>query len=84
MKEHFDRLQVVARVTYYLGWITLLLGALIHFNIGRPLFVSLNVSKRNMFELSVMLFVICLASGVRALVAARDVVPVPVRKQVAA
>ncbi|HTF44741.1 MAG TPA: hypothetical protein VK641_12615 [Terriglobales bacterium] len=81
---HSDRLQLVARATYYLGWMTLLLGGLIHFNIGRSLFTALNLSKRNLFEVSVVLFVICLASGVRALVAAGNVVPVVSRKQVAA
>jgi hypothetical protein len=81
---HVDRLQLVARTTYYLGWITLLLGGLIHFNIGRSFFVALNLSKRNLFEVSVVLFVICLASGVRALLAAGHEVPVVARKQVAA
>jgi hypothetical protein len=83
---HSDRLQLVARATYYLGWITMLLGGLIHFNIGRSFFVALNLSKRNLFEVSVVLFVICLASGVRALAAAGNVVPVEAnsRKQVAA
>jgi uncharacterized protein YybS (DUF2232 family) len=83
---HSDRLQFVARATYYLGWITLLLGGLIHFNIGTSLFAALHLSKRNLFEVSVVLFVICLASGVRALIAAGNVVPVGAntRKQVAA
>ncbi len=87
--SHSDRLQLAARITYYLGWISLLLGGLIHFNIGKSLFVALHLSKRNLFEVSVVLFVICLASGVRALVAAGNVtashqVPVAPRKQVAA
>jgi hypothetical protein len=83
---HSDRLQLVARATYYLGWVTLLLGGLIHFNVGTSLFATLHLSKRNLFEVSVVLFVICLASGVRALVAAGNVVPVAAntRKQVAA
>ncbi len=82
--SHFDRLQLVARVTYYLGWISLLLGGLEHLNIGRPIFLALHLSKRNLFEVSVVLFVICLASGVRALIVAGQVLPVGVRKQVAA
>jgi hypothetical protein len=64
---HFTRLQLVGRVTYYLGWITLLLGGLVHLNIGRPLFLALSLTKRNLFELSVVLFVICMASQLRAL-----------------
>jgi hypothetical protein len=74
--DHFNRLQLAARVTYYLGWISLLLGGLIHFNVGRSFFVALNLSKRNLFEVSVVLFVICLASGVRAFIAADKQVPV--------
>jgi hypothetical protein len=81
---HSDRLQLAARATYYLGWITLLLGGLIHFNIGRSFFIALNVTKRNLFEVSVVMFVICLASGVRALNTAGNVVPVVARKQIAA
>ena len=82
---HSDRLQLVARSTYYLGWITLLLGGLIHFKILKSLFIILSLSKRNLFEISVVLFVISLASGVRALLAAgNNAVPVVTRKQVAA
>ncbi len=87
--RHADRLQFVARVTYYLGWISLLLGGLLHFHIGKSLFAALNLTKRNLFEVSVVLFVICLASGIRALIAAGSIpadnqVPVAPRKQVAA
>lgn len=64
---HFARLQLVGRVTYYLGWITLLCGGLVHLNVARSLFVSVNLTKRNLFEVSVMLFVICMASQLRAL-----------------
>jgi hypothetical protein len=81
---HFGRLQLVARVTYYLGWISLLLGGLVHLNVGKSLFVVVHLSKRNLFEVSLVLFVICLASGVRALIAAGQEVPVVARKQVAA
>jgi hypothetical protein len=64
---HFARLQLVGRITYYLGWITLLCGGVVHMNIARPLFMSLSLTKRNLFEISVMLFVICMASQLRAL-----------------
>ena len=64
---HFARLQLVGRVSYYLGWITLLSGALVHLNIARSLFASLSLTKRNLLEVSVMLFVICMASQLRAL-----------------
>jgi hypothetical protein len=64
---HFDRLQLVGRVSYYLGWISLLCGGLVHLNLGRALFTSLSVNKRNLFEVSLMLFIICMASQLRAL-----------------
>jgi hypothetical protein len=64
---HFARLQLVGRVTYYLGWVSLLCGGLLHLNIGRSLFTALSMNKRNLFEVSVMLFLICMASQLRAL-----------------
>jgi len=64
---HFARLQLVGRITYYLGWIALLSGAIVHMNIARPLFLSLSLSQRNLFEVSIALFVICMASQLRAL-----------------
>jgi hypothetical protein len=64
---HFARLQLVGRVTYYLGWITLFCGGLVQLNIGRAFFTSVSLTKRNLFEVSVMLFVICMASQLRAL-----------------
>jgi hypothetical protein len=64
---HFARLQLVGRISYYLGWVTLLCGGLIQLNIGKSLFAALSVNKRNMFEISVMLFLICMASQLRAL-----------------
>ena len=69
---HFARLQLVGRITYYLGWISLLCGGLAHLNIGRPLFAALSVNKRNLFEISVILFVICMASQLRALTLANS------------
>jgi len=64
---HFARLQLVGRLSYYLGWISLLCGGLVHINVGRSLFMALSVNKRNLFEVSVMFFVICMASQLRAL-----------------
>jgi hypothetical protein len=64
---HFDRLQLVGRVTYYLGWITLLCGGLVQVNIGKAIFMTMSLTKRNLFEVSVMLFIICMATQLRAL-----------------
>jgi hypothetical protein len=63
---HFDRLQFVGKVTYYLGWISLLCGALVHLGIGRAAFATMSLNKRNLFEVAVVCFVICIASELRA------------------
>jgi hypothetical protein len=63
---HFARLQLVGRITYYLGWISLLCGGLVQLNIGRSAFMALSLTKRNLFEVSIVLFVICMASELRA------------------
>lgn len=64
--NHVARLQLVGRVTYYLGWIALLCGGLVHINIARGLFTSMSLSQRNLFELAVVCFVISMASEIRA------------------
>jgi hypothetical protein len=68
---HVTRLQLAGRVTYYLGWITALCGALAHFELVTKIFALANVSKRNLFEASVLFFLICTASEIRALVLTR-------------
>ena len=67
---HFARLQLIARVTYYVGWIALLCGGLTHINIATGFFVAMRLPQRNLLEVSVMCFLICIASELRA----RDVV----------
>jgi hypothetical protein len=64
--DHFTRLHWIGRITYYIGWIALLCGGLLHLNIARNLFLAMNVSKRNLFEVGVMCFLICIASELRA------------------
>jgi hypothetical protein len=63
---HLARLQLIGRVTYYVGWITLLCGGLMHLNIATNLFLAMHLTKRNLFEVSVASFVICIASVLRA------------------
>jgi hypothetical protein len=62
---HLVRMQVVSRISYYLGWIALGCGALVHLKIGQALFLALSMTKRNLFELSVVCFLICIASELR-------------------
>jgi hypothetical protein len=82
--DHFMRLQLVGRVTYYLGWIALLCGALVHLNLGRSLFQSIDLTQRNLLEISVMCFVICIASELRARVSVGNEMPIVVKRQAAA
>lgn len=81
---HFARLQLVGRITYYLGWISLLCGGLVHLNIARPLFISISLTQRNLFEVSVVCFLICVASELRALAAPGNEMPSVVKRQAAA
>ncbi len=64
--SHTVRLRLIGRITYYLGWVALLCGGLLQLNIARTLFLALNLTKRNLFEASVICFLICIASELRA------------------
>ena len=64
--SHAIRLHLIGRITYYVGWIALLCGGLLQLNIARTLFLALNLTKRNLFEASVVCFLICIASELRA------------------
>ena len=82
---HSARLQLIGRITYYLGWISLICGGLFHLRIGQSLFLAMNLSKRNLFEVSVVCFVICIASELRASApAAEQVASAPVKRAAAA
>jgi len=82
--DRFTRLQLVARITYYVGWIALICGAAVHVNIARNLFLSMDLSQRNLFEIAVVSFLICVATELRALANAEKEVPSVVKKPVAA
>jgi hypothetical protein len=78
------RLHVVGKITYYLGWISLLCGGVLQVGIGRAMFTALTVTKRNLFEVAVVCFLICLASEIRAIGATEKEVPVIVKRPAAA
>ena len=82
--DHIARLQLVGRVTYYLGWLALVCGGLVHFNIARSVFAAVDLSQRNLFELSVVAFLICIASALRALVPTAIEIPAIAKRPVAA
>jgi len=81
---HLARLQLVGRVTYYLGWISLICGALLHLGIGRAAFTAISLTKRNLFEVAVVCFVICIASELRAATPAESEARTVVKKPLAA
>jgi hypothetical protein len=82
--DRTSRLHLVGRLSYYIGWVTLLCGALMHLHIATKLFLAISLSKRNLFEVSVACFVICLASEVRALSPAEKALPAVVKRPAAA
>ncbi len=64
--SHVIRLQLIGRVTYYVGWIVLVCGGVVHLNIATNLFLAMRLTQRNLFEVSVVCFLICIASELRA------------------
>jgi hypothetical protein len=64
--DHAGRLELIGRITYYVGWIALLCGGLFHINVAKSLFMAVDLPQRNLFEVSVVCFVICIASELRA------------------
>ena len=78
------RLHLVGRITYYVGWVALLCGGVLQLNIAKALFMSISLTKRNLFELSIACFIICVASEVRALGSAEKELPSVVKRQAAA
>jgi len=85
----FARLQLVGRSTYYIGWLSLLCGSAVHMNIAKAMFMNIGLSQRNLFELSTVSFLICVASELRALAGSGNhvadaEVSASVKKQVAA
>ena len=69
--DRLTSLHLVARITYYLGWIAAILAGVLHIaKFGSALEGVVNLSDRNLLEASFLLFVICMASEVRSLVLA--------------
>jgi hypothetical protein len=81
---HLVRLQLVGRVTYYLGWISLASGTLVHLGIARAAFTAIDLTKRNLFEVAVVCFLISIASELRAATPAESEERSVAKRQVAA
>ena len=83
--RHFFRLQLAGKVTYYIGWLALVCGGLVHFNIVTSPFVAFSINKRNLFELCIVSFLICIASELRVLTLPRNAQnDTPVKRRAAA
>jgi hypothetical protein len=63
---HSICLHCIGKVTYYIGWLALLCGALTHIHIATNFFLSVRLTQRNLLEVCVVCFVICIASELRA------------------
>ena len=64
--DHFTRLYWIAKITYYVGWIALLCGGLAHIGVATRFLIAIRLPQRNLFELGVACFVVCIASELRA------------------
>jgi hypothetical protein len=82
--DRSTRLHLVGKLTYYAGWVTLLCGGLVQLNIAKAMFAAIGLTKRNLLEVSVVCFIICVASEVRALAPAEKELPSVVKRQAAA
>jgi len=60
------RLKLIARISYYLGWLATICGMLVHFGLGTAIFRAMEMSKRNLFEGGLMFFLISAVSVLRA------------------
>jgi len=78
------RMHLIGKITYYVGWVSLLCGALVHLHIAQGLFAAMSLTKRNLFEVSVVCFIVCMASEVRAMAMAEKELPAIVKRPVAA
>jgi hypothetical protein len=74
---HSARLLLIGKTTYYVGWVALLCGALGQLNLAKSLFMPINLTKRNLLEVGVVCFIICMASEVRAMVSTEKELPAP-------
>ena len=78
--SHVVRMQLIARATYYVGWIALVCGGLFHLNIATNLFLAANLPQRNLFEVSVMCFLICIASELRTRTLPQNEASAPIKR----
>lgn len=82
--DRLTRLHITGRSTYYLGWIMAFVAALVHFVRLDRILMHVNLSPRNLLEASLLFFLACAASELRALdIAATGQMPRATRGQAA-
>ena len=65
--DHAGRMQLVGRITYYVGWCRVgMWGLVSHQCCKGSVLAAGSLPQRNLFELSIVCFVICMASELRA------------------
>ena len=82
--DRLSRLHITGRSTYYLAWFTGFVAALVHFARLDKILVHVNLSPQNLLEASLLFFLACAASELRALdIAASGQMPRATRGQAA-
>jgi hypothetical protein len=64
--DSVNRLLLVARVSYYVAWISAACGAAVHFSLGVKIAGSMQITPRNFLEGSLLFFLISAVSALRA------------------
>jgi len=66
--DRLPRLRMISKVTYYLGWAAFAVAVIGHLTrMNTTLQSATRISGRNLLEASLLLFLVCIASEVRAL-----------------
>ena len=65
--DSVSRLQLTSKITYYTGWAFAVFAVLVHSGFGTAVFNAVHLVRRNLLEGSVWLFLISIASAMRAL-----------------
>jgi hypothetical protein len=66
--ERADRLRLISRICYYVGWLAAVFAIISRVTpLNRALEHATNISGRNVLEASLLLFLISVASEVRAI-----------------
>ncbi|MGI9104234.1 MAG: hypothetical protein ACR2IF_17475 [Terriglobales bacterium] len=66
--ERAERLRLISRVCYYLGWIAGVVAIIVRVaQFSKVLERATSITARNLLEATLLLFLVCVASEIRAL-----------------